>query len=114
VEYVGPIEDRGVIAREYRKAAGFVLLSAMESQSLSALEAAACGCPLLLTDLPWARSSFSDGASYIPLASTEITAGYLRRFMDGVSTAPKVPQVSSWDDVGARLAQVYREAMTSR
>ena len=114
VEYIGPIEDRTVLAEEYRKAAGFVLLSAMESQSLSALEAAACGCPLLLTDLPWARSSFSDGASYIPLASTEITAGYLRRFMDGVSTAPKVPQVSSWDDVGARLARIYREAMTSR
>jgi len=114
VEYIGPIEDRAVLAEEYRKAAGFVLLSAMESQSLSALEAAACGCPLLLTDLPWARSSFSEGASYIPLASTKTTSGYLRRFMDGVATAPKVPQVSSWDDVGARLAQVYREAMTSR
>ena len=41
----------------YREARGFVLLSAMESLSLSALEAAACECPLFLSDLPWARSS---------------------------------------------------------
>ena len=114
VEYVGPIEDRAQLAEEYRKAAGFVLLSAMESQSLSALEAAACGCPLLLSDLPWARSSFGGEASYAPIASNKITAGLLQRFTEGIADAPKVTRVPSWDNVGGRLAQIYNEAMTSR
>jgi glycosyltransferase involved in cell wall biosynthesis len=114
VEYLGSIEDRAQLAEEYRKAAGFVLLSAMESQSLSALEAAACGCPLLLSDLPWARSSFGGEASYAPIAPNKITAGLLRRFTEGIADAPKVSRVPSWDDVGGRLAQIYNEAMTSR
>lgn len=113
-EYAGPIEDRAQLAGEYRKAAGFVLLSTMESQSLSALEAAACGCPLLLSDLPWARFSFGNEASYAPIASNKITAGLLRRFMEGIADAPTVSRVPSWDDVGGRLAQIYNEAMTSR
>ncbi len=50
--------DREGLAKIYRAARGFVLLSAMETRSLAAEEAAACECPLLLSDLPWARSTF--------------------------------------------------------
>ena len=38
----------------------------MESLSLSALEAAACGCPVLLSDLPWARTVFGQSALVLP------------------------------------------------
>ena len=114
VDYLGGIADRRRLAAEYRQAAGFVLLSSWESQSLSALEAAACGCPLLLSDLPWARSSFGDRASYVPLASSEVTAGFLRRFMEGIENAPKAEKVLSWEEVATCLIQVYREAMTCR
>jgi len=114
VEYEGGFTDRKRLAEAYRAAKGFILLSAMESQSLSALEAAACGCPLLLSDLPWARSSFGFGASYVPVASSEVTAGFLRRFMEGIEKAPKADKIISWDEVATRLAQVYREATTSR
>src|SRR6266850_242833 len=75
VRYEGAINDRQKLAGVYRQARGFVLLSAWESLSLSALEAAACGCPLLLSDLPWARSVFGDAAGYCALTnSTEQTA----------------------------------------
>lgn len=114
VEYVGPIDDRSRLAEEYQKAAGFVLLSSMESQSLSALEAAACGCPLLLSDLPWARSSFQSEASYVPIGSANRTAVFLRKFFDNISSAPKAKKVPSWDDVAKHLVEVYRVAMTSR
>jgi len=86
----------------------------MESQSLSALEAAACGCPLLLSDLPWARCSFGKHASYAPIASKEKTAFILKKFVEGILKAPKVDKVASWDEVAIRLVEVYREAMTSR
>lgn len=114
VEYVGAIEDRKKLAQEYRSAAGFVLLSSMESQSLSALEAAACGCPLLLSDLPWAKVSFGKGATYAPLAPVGRTAAYLRRFSDGIVNAPRAGKVPSWGEVATQLAKVYRIAMTSR
>jgi glycosyltransferase involved in cell wall biosynthesis len=108
VEYIGAIEDRAQLAREYQKAAGFVLLSAMESQSLSALEAAAAGCPLLLSDLPWAHSSFGNGASYAPLASDEKTAAFLRSFVERIAYVPKAEKVPSWDEVAERLFGIYR------
>ncbi len=114
LEYGGGIPDRLQLAREYRGAAGFVLLSAMESQSLSALEAAACGCPLLLSDLPWARSSFGGHASYVPLESPAVTAGHLRLFFNAVETAPRPPRVLSWRDVAGQLLDIYSEAVTAR
>ena len=114
VDYVGGVTDREKIAKEYRMACGFVLLSSMESQSLSALEAAACGCPLLLSDLSWAKISFGAEASYAPVVSAARTAPYLREFASSVSTAPRVRKVLGWNEVAGRLAEVYREAMTSR
>jgi len=91
-----------------------VLLSAMESQSLSALEAAAAGCPLLLSDLPWARVSFGGEASYAPVASAPRTASYLRAFAEKISAVPRVRKVLSWQEVAEQLKGIYLEAMTSR
>lgn len=113
VDYVGPIADRAALAAEYRKAKGFVLLSAMESQSLSALEAAACGCPLLLTDLPWARVSFGDRASYCPLSSPGQTAFFLRRFSQEAASVPAPPEVPSWKQVAQKLVALYRDLLAA-
>ena len=114
VDYVGGVTDRQKIAEEYRRASGFVLLSSMESQSLSALEAAACGCPLLLSDLPWAKESFGSQASYAPVATPATTASYLKRFYENIAGAPRVQKVLSWEEVAVRLIEIYREAITSR
>lgn len=43
-----------------QRARGFVLNSRFENWSLAAHEAAACGLPLLLPDLPWSREQFGD------------------------------------------------------
>lgn len=111
VDYVGPLEDRAKLAREYNQAAGFVLLSAMESQSLSALEAAACGCPLLVSDLPWARTTFGSQASYCPITSATPTAGHLGAFYKNIAQAPRFQNVLSWDQVCQRLADIYKSLL---
>ena len=111
VQYVGSIEERGKVAQEYQKASGFVLLSAMESQSLSALEAAACGCPLLLSDLPWARTTFGEHASYCPVTAAGKTAPYLQHFQKNISRMPRFPHVPSWDQVCGRLVDLYRSIL---
>jgi glycosyltransferase involved in cell wall biosynthesis len=108
IRYEGAIDDRERLARIYRDARGFVLLSVYESLSLSALEAAACQCPLLLSDLPWARSVFKEGARYCPVGSTGETARALRSFYDAAPTMQLAETPMTWTQVAEQLAGVYR------
>jgi glycosyltransferase involved in cell wall biosynthesis len=108
LRYEGAIEDRKRLAEIYREAKGFVLLSTMESLSLSSLEAAACECPLLLSDLPWARCTFRNGASYCsPQASTGEIARALRKFYDSASKLPVPEKPKTWADIAGDLRRIY-------
>jgi len=107
LRYEGSVADRAQLAGIYAAARGFVLLSTEESLSLSALEAAACGCPLLLSDLPWARTTFGSAAQYCPMAAAAATAPVLRAFYDGAPGMPRPPRPASWDEVGAQLREFY-------
>ena len=108
IRYEGPILDRASLAHAYRQARGFILLSAMESLSLSALEAAATGCPLLLADLPWANTTFGNSARYCrPGEETES----LRRFYQEAPQLPPVMKPKSWAEVGEQLRSVYERLL---
>jgi len=109
IRYEGPVSDRAQLARIYREARGFVLLSTMESLSLSSGEAAACQCPMLLSDLPWARTAYQENASYCPITSVSETAACLRRFYDaapGLNIPPKPP---SWTEIGQQFKGIYEQ-----
>ncbi len=114
VRYDRAIFDRNILPEIYRKARGFVLLSEMESLSLSALEAAGCGCPLLLSDLPWARSSFGSEASYCPVAGRETTAKSLRNFYDAAPRLPVPKKPAPWIEVAGQLVRIYEEIIAER
>jgi glycosyltransferase involved in cell wall biosynthesis len=108
VRYEGAINDRSRLARIYREARGFVLLSTMESLSLSALEAAACECPLLLSDLPWARTVFKDSAWYCPAdAQVTQTARRLKEFYDAAPGLKPPPRPLNWEEVALQLKSIY-------
>jgi glycosyltransferase involved in cell wall biosynthesis len=108
LQYEGGIQDREQLATAYRKARGFVLLSTMESLSLSALEAAACECPLLLSDLPWARTTFGENASYCSVkASTAETARALRAFYDSAPSLPLPEKPKTWEEIARDLQRIY-------
>jgi glycosyltransferase involved in cell wall biosynthesis len=108
IQYIGPVNSRSELARIYKSARGFVLLSTMESLSLSALEAAAAGCPLLLSDLPWARCTFGDNATYCPLANPERTAEKLLDFHKKAPRLPVPPPPPTWEAVAGQLLAIYR------
>ena len=115
IRYEGAIQDRKAMAEAYRSARGFVLLSTMESLSLSALEAAACECPLLLSDLPWARTVFGSNATYCAVTSVSETAKHLRSFHEAAPTAPRAPKPLTWVQVAEQFRAVYEELLrTSR
>ena len=106
--------DRIKLAQVYRESRGFVLLSASESLSLSALEAAACECPLLLADLPWARTVFLERASYCPVThSTQHTARGLRQFYETAPQLPAPPKPLSWIEVAKQVKAVYERLLTA-
>jgi glycosyltransferase involved in cell wall biosynthesis len=113
LRYEGAISDRARLARVYREARGFVLLSAMETRSLSAEEAAACECPLLLSDLPWARSTFGGHASYCPVVSPERAAGFLRKFYEAAPSLEPPPKPASWPEVGRQFKDIYERVLNA-
>jgi glycosyltransferase involved in cell wall biosynthesis len=114
IRYEGPIEDRARLAQVYREARGFVLLSAMESMSLSALEAAACECPLLLSELPWARTVFGQSVCYCPVTSSAVrTAAFLRQFYDAAPRLKPPPKPLTWLEVGQRLQRLYESLLSA-
>lgn len=114
IRYEGGINDRRELAKIYRAARGFVLLSAMESLSLSALEAAACECPLLLSDLPWARSSFADAAVFCPVTSSvSATADMLKKFYADAPHLPAPPPPATWVDVARQFKTIYQKVLAA-
>lgn len=110
IRFEGAINDRAQMARVYREARGFVLLSTMESLSLSALEAAACECPLLLSDLPWARTVFDKSVSYCPITSdVSRTASALRQFYDAAPNLKPPPKPLTWVEVAHQFKTLYEK-----
>jgi glycosyltransferase involved in cell wall biosynthesis len=115
IDFPGPIHDRTELARAYSRARGFVLFSLFESLSLSALEAAAAGCHMLITDLPWARTTFGDHAAYCPPRATIAESGrILRNFSETIETQPKPKKPLRWAEVGNRLLIIYDAARRRR
>lgn len=113
VRFEGPIADRNVLAKTYREARGFVLLSTMETRSLSAEEAAACECPLLLSDLPWARTVFQNDAWYCPLGTDASTASVLRKFYDAAPQMKPPAKPLTWVEVARQLVTVYERVLST-
>jgi glycosyltransferase involved in cell wall biosynthesis len=112
IRYEGGSSDRAALAKIYRAARGFVLLSTMESLSLSALEAAACECPLLLGDLPWARSTFEGVAEFCPVTDAmATTAAALRKFYDVAPTLPCPPKPATWTEVARQFKTIYEKVL---
>ncbi len=114
IRYEGAIEDRGRLAEVYRQARGFVLLSTVESLSLSALEAAACECPLLLSDLPWSKTTFGQNVSYCPVTlQTQKTAQALRDFYAAAPSFKPPPKPDNWNTVAVQLHSIYQRVLST-
>lgn len=65
VRWLGQINDSGELAAIYQSAALLVFPSLYESFGLAALEAAACGTPALVSDIPALREVMGDAAAYV-------------------------------------------------
>lgn len=108
IRYEGAIDSESELAEVYQNSRGFVMLSTMESLSLSTLEASAAKCPLLLTDLPWAKTTFGDKASYINLKeSSKVQAKKLRTFYEISKDSSSNYSPLSWRDVAKEYIKAF-------
>ena len=105
------------LARLYSGAALVVNPSLGEGFGLPAVEAAACGAPLVLSDLPAHRESMGDAALYVPPGDNGALAQALSRILGddplreelGVRAQARVAALS-WDASAAALGALLREA----
>lgn len=98
----------GKLAPVLQASRGFVLLSTMETQSTAALAAAAAERPLLLSDLPWARATFGDRATYVQNIAQEALAKSLKTFHKNAPNLPRPESPPTWSEVAKQLIRVYR------
>jgi glycosyltransferase involved in cell wall biosynthesis len=69
------------LARLYSGAAAVVLPSLAEGFGLPAVEAAACGAPVILSDIPAHRETLADEAIFFPPRDTSVLAERLRQLL---------------------------------
>lgn len=112
VKYQPHVESAAEMIGLLRRSRGFVLMSRYENWSLAAHEAAACGLPLLLPDLPWSRERFADQASYFPKGGTESAVAALKNFHQ---RSPQLPapqtRIHGWADTAEALKTIYTQLL---
>ena len=114
VDHVPHITNQAELAALYRKSRGFVLLSTMETISQSAIEAAACQTPLLLSDMDWAHRSFGDNAQYCRLTNNVAeTAGVIKKFHAQAESLRPSWTPPSWLEARADLPSVLQQVLNS-
>jgi len=101
----------------YSGAALVVNPSLAEGFGLPAVEAAACGAPLVLSDLPAHRESMGDAAAYVPPGDDSALADTLVRVLadtglrDSLAARARSRVTGlSWDPAAAALGSLLREA----
>ena len=81
ITFVGPVDDSSRLASYYRNAKCFMFASSYESSGLPPIEAMACGCPVLASDIPALRERCGDAALFCDPHDVESIIHGLERLM---------------------------------
>lgn len=113
--YLGPLEYGSELLRSSMAGAeAFVMPSTLETPSIAALEAAASGCRILVTEVGSTKEYFGDNAIYIdPNSNASMSHG-----IGQVLTMPKqclrqrTHDNFTWENVILDLEKIYRELLS--
>lgn len=108
-------QPRTTVAALYRGAALFVMPSYHEGLPIAALEAAAAGTPILLSDIRPNRDLGLDAHNYFPVGQVAALAERLTRD-PGAYRYDQAAILArfNWDDVAARTDAIYRSVLDQR
>jgi len=112
--------SRAAVVERMARAAIFALPARYEPFGLAALEAALCGCTLVLGDIPTLREVWGDAALYVPPEEPKILANALNRLAvaDGVrrrlaSKAQKRARLFTRERMAQGYVQLYRDLVAA-
>lgn len=111
--YAGSVEYGSAMLRSALAGAeGFVMPSTLETPSIAALEAAASGCKILITQVGSTREYFQDDAIYIApddINSMERAISALSERQASTAFCQRIQQQFSWASSVAELIRAYEE-----
>ena len=87
--FAGQIDDTVTLIQYYRRAACFLFPSYYEASPLPPIEAMACGCPVIASNIPSLRERCGDAAVYCNPTDIEDIVAAVERVMDdpGIRTS---------------------------
>ena len=116
IKFLGPV-SHGDLKALYNACSVFLSASITEGCSLNILEAAACGKPIVSTDVGGARDVLGDLGFYAPALDSDALAAALVQALDSGKTY--VPEIRnriekdfSWDKIARDMVDVYKKAAT--
>ena len=121
--HVLPFLDRSVLAAVYRRASILLQPSEAEGFGLPVVEALACGCPVIASDLPVLREVGGSAAVYCPVgdvpAWTRAAVELLREQASGAeifaqrrARACEQASLFSWAEAARKLADIYHHVLS--
>jgi len=114
VRHLGPLDhDDPLLASALSACSVFVLPSTLETPGLAALEAAACGAPLVITSEGAAREYFGEYARYVdPHDRSDLRQAVEVALTEGAHPGLREHVLQfAWNRVTAGLVGVYRSAI---
>jgi glycosyltransferase involved in cell wall biosynthesis len=117
VHHLGTVADRATLESLYAGALALVMPSRAEGYGFPPLEAAACGTPSVLSDLPALRETLDDAALFVPTGDESALAEALTRIARDAPLRDRLAAAAAgraaqrtWEAAARRAHAVLREA----
>src|SRR6185437_13864483 len=101
----------------YRHAQAVVLPTTFEGFCMPAIEAMACGVPVVCSELPVLREILGDNALYFDPQNVEQLVSQIRRIQNEptlqekmIAAGPGIAANYNWDNSAKRILEIFREA----
>ena len=108
ISFVGAVNDPAELIPYYCQAECFLFPSLYESSGLPPIEAMACGCPVIVSDIPALRERCGDAAVYCDPYDANSIAAAIVRVMDNMDVRSK------FSAMGYQQAKKYSWEMCAR